>query len=412
MRNTVILNRFPLDKILYHQWFTQDDRVFLFSNRQATELGAPYEEAHFYDSYDSNENVMLDVIDLADRLPIDRIIALSEKDVLRAGHLRESLGVPGFDVETSLRFRDKVVMKEALQAQGVPIASYAPVNSVTDVLQFIKQNGMQIVIKPRRDAGSRGVTLLHGLHEIRAYLETSTHFSPNQAANWMVEVQVQGDMYHVDGIYCEGEHVVAFVSKYIGSCLDFTTSKSLGSVVVGRSDVQRAELVAVTTATLHALTGKTGTCLYHAELFVTPEGQVLVNEIACRIGGGKIYSTIQHVCSYDLIKEYVRTEIGFSAKPQPSEERFGGYLLIPPKRGKVLCVPAACELPGIIETECNIQEGQVLNPAFSSVDRMFACVVSGSDLRESVERLAGIERWFYENSEIEEVTEEHDTIPL
>ncbi|MGB8957256.1 MAG: ATP-grasp domain-containing protein [Tumebacillaceae bacterium] len=409
MKNIVILNRFPLDKIFYHEWVEPGDRIYLFSNRQPQELGAPYHEVRFYDNYDSSNQVMLDVIELAEGVSIDSIIALSEKDVLRAGHLRHHLGVPGLDLETSWRFRDKVAMKDALREAGVPTASYAPIASVTDVLAFMKQNGSRIVIKPRRDAGSRGVSLLDGREEIHRYLEQAAHLSPNEAANWMVESRIDGDMYHVDGVYCAGEQVAAFPSKYMSSCLDFASSGALLSVLVDKTDRNLANLLDVTARAVHALAGDNGTCLYHAELFVTANGEVLVNEVACRIGGAKIYPTVQKICQYDLMREYVRAETGRSPKPQPVDYELGGYLLIPPKKGTVLRLPSERKESWVVECEFHCRVGQVLNPAKSSVDRVLAGVVSGTDMRESEERLRDMVRWFDENSEIREAVEDHET---
>src|SRR6185503_5592533 len=50
---------------------------------------------------------------------VDRVECLWEPGVVLAARLREALGAPGMDVETATRFRDKELMKQALDAAGV-----------------------------------------------------------------------------------------------------------------------------------------------------------------------------------------------------------------------------------------------------------------------------------------------------
>ena len=50
---------------------------------------------------------------------LDRIECLWEPGILLAARLRETFGVPGLNVEQAQRFRDKELMKQALDAAGI-----------------------------------------------------------------------------------------------------------------------------------------------------------------------------------------------------------------------------------------------------------------------------------------------------
>jgi len=50
---------------------------------------------------------------------LDRIECLWEPGILLAARLREKFGIPGLNVEQAQRFRDKELMKQALDAAGI-----------------------------------------------------------------------------------------------------------------------------------------------------------------------------------------------------------------------------------------------------------------------------------------------------
>ena len=75
----------------------------------------------------------------------------SEHEVLAAIQLAEvrfALGVPGPDVPTATRFRDKGVMKDTLRAAGIPTARHRRLRSAEDGWSFADEVGYPLVLKP------------------------------------------------------------------------------------------------------------------------------------------------------------------------------------------------------------------------------------------------------------------------
>ena len=404
MRNIVILNRFPLEAITYYKWVDTECNIYLFSKEQPYQGINNYKEARFYSDYDKSEKVVLDVIELSKRVKIDEIVALSEKDVLRAGKIRSFLGINGLDENQSWQFRDKVAMKDALSLAKIPVADYKPVYDVTDIISFAEKNDYKIVIKPRRDAGSRGVTVISTKSELEDHLlEAIYYLSPNNGSNLMVESFIEGELYHVDGIYHENQLISSFVSKYITSCLGFKESKPLVSLLVDETDRFKEQIREVTEQCLDTLS-KTSTCLFHAEVFVDKDGQIFLNEIACRIGGAKIYPTIKNVCGYNLISEFLRIVSGSTyTKPTNKVKTLGGWVLIPPKEGVIKKLAKIPPYEWIVDYEINGVVNQEVRNATSSMDRLFNAIIKGENTEQVRERLEGITDYFYANTEIKEV---------
>jgi phosphoribosylaminoimidazole carboxylase (NCAIR synthetase) len=60
-------------------------------------------------------------------------------------YIRSHLSIVIFTV----RYRDKVIMKELCGQHGIKIPIYAPVESSSDVISFTAQHGFPVVVKPK-----------------------------------------------------------------------------------------------------------------------------------------------------------------------------------------------------------------------------------------------------------------------
>lgn len=94
--------------------------------------------------------VELKAAELHKKYGFSRIVYQAEQDVLRAAQIRELLGLAGQSVETALRFRDKVIMKESLLARpdvitNVLIPAFTRVTGVKSILDFVAKYDYPIV---------------------------------------------------------------------------------------------------------------------------------------------------------------------------------------------------------------------------------------------------------------------------
>lgn len=229
---------------------------------------------------------------------------MSEFDLLRAARLRAALGIPGQTLASAKAYRDKAVMKELLAAAGIPMAPYAPIPDATTLHTFIAEHGYPVVVKPRTGAGSMGVEVLHDSAELAAYLELNPCLGGDDDAALLAEKFIAHDLFHVDGLVIDGVLVFSWPSA-CGSCLSYRDGDALVSAMLDAQDPLFEPLRQLTLEAMGALPTP-ATTTFHAEIFRTPEGELLLNEIASRIGGGKIYETCRLALDVDMARDYVR----------------------------------------------------------------------------------------------------------
>src|SRR5215203_3305855 len=91
---------------------------------------------------------------LRDR-PVDAILALDDSGTLLAAQVSAALYLPHNDPASALAARDKLVMREALAAAGVPVPRFTRYPGPTDPATIANEIIYPVVVKPLRLSGSR-----------------------------------------------------------------------------------------------------------------------------------------------------------------------------------------------------------------------------------------------------------------
>jgi ATP-grasp domain len=214
----------------------------------------------------------------------ERVIALSEYDLLAAARVREVFGVPGGDVADVLPVRDKVAMKAAIAAAGLRAPHFLDLKAaLTGGPAAVSWTG-PTVLKPRAGASSEGVRRFPTVQAaLAAALSAQTPFDIDDLE---IEEFVEGPIIHVDGLVANGVPVAVQTSRYVNTCLGFAEGAPLGSIQVDTTP----EVVKWTMRCLSAVGIKTGP--FHLEAFETPEGLVFL-EVGARFGGADVVDTFE-----------------------------------------------------------------------------------------------------------------------
>ena len=133
---------------------------------------------------------------------IDRLETVIEAHVLPAAHVRERLGIPGTLSRTAWLCRDKPAMKQALRAAGVRTADSAGVSSEAEAIEFARQVGYPVIVKPRDAAGAAGTWRADDEGALRAAARESGLADGAPAA---IEEFVDGHEGFHDTLCVEGE---------------------------------------------------------------------------------------------------------------------------------------------------------------------------------------------------------------
>lgn len=238
--------------------------------------------------------------------PPDRVVSLSELDLLDAAKVREALGVPGPRPDAVRVVRDKVRMKEAVRAGGLRAPRFAP---CTAVLEAPSAPGAlpwagATVLKPRMGACSRDMVVFPTSRDAAvAVREGRTGLRAFIAEEFELEEYIAGRVIHVDGLLIGGEPFGLVASRYINTCLEYAQlGVPLGSVELPLSD----ELERWATACARAVGIRSGA--FHLEGILAAEGPTFL-EIGARVGAASVGDVVELVHGIRLHESMLALEV-------------------------------------------------------------------------------------------------------
>jgi hypothetical protein len=168
-------------------------------------------------------------------------------------------------------------------------------------------------------AAARGVYVCHDTQEFERHRSSLV-------TGALLEEFVTGDFFHIDGAL--NEHgMAAMPHAYINNCYDhYVESMPLGSVGVSDPTL-RMRLTDFAEHVLAILPLRE--CVFHLELVRTAADELVFLEIACRMGGGEIFSNFLDVYGLDLLGFDITSQLGLSPRLRKLRDReIAGWLKI------------------------------------------------------------------------------------
>ncbi|MCT9933585.1 hypothetical protein N5079_25555 [Planotetraspora sp. A-T 1434] len=411
--SVLILHRGSLAGSEYDQWLAEydGDLLLLASREQLDQFGEElpregYRHAEAIADYDLGGEVEVRALELAREHGVSHIIATQERDLERAAQLRGILGLPGQDLPSVTPFRSKILTKELVQAAGVEVSPYAEVECATDIIAFVHEHGLPVVVKPRDGGGSIDVTIIRTQPDLDVFLDHLDLGGPS-LPNLMVESYVPGLMCHVDGLVVGGRVVFSWPSQYQYALAVFRGDHSARlDLTLDADDPLSRRLIDLVDRILGALPSPE-TFTFHAEIFHTPDDRLVLCEIACRTAGAAIRDTVRTMFSADPSECWVRAQLGLPMPLPESDTRLeptqmAGQLLLLKRAGKVISVPEGQPPFDWVEHyRLLVRPGQVTPGAAFAGDFMATFVGSAPTRAECERRLRELAAWFNDGIVIE-----------
>ena len=246
-------------------------------------------------SFDSIEELSAVAADLiVAGIKIDRIASATEHTQYATGYLAEVLSMRHTSASAVLASRDKRLMKYKVRKAGVATAHWASLPATiakSDLDAVTRQVGFPMIIKPANGFGAFSTLKVTSGPDFEAALNDFSFSQEMHSRHLIIEEFIDGDEYHVDAIWRDGEPWLFAISRYLANRLDVSTSneKMDGSVVLAEAEHadlydRVRDLHQKVNEALGILSGPT-----HLEVFVEHEtGRLVFSEIATRLGGGLI----------------------------------------------------------------------------------------------------------------------------
>ena len=268
-----------------------------------------------------------EIVALGQRSSFAAVLALDDAASLAAADACERLGLEHNAPAAALAARDKLVMREYLQAAGVRGPGYCAYDLQTDAVALAQRVAYPCVLKPTLLNGSRGVIRADSASEFVAAWARVRAIVVGSAGNQiLVEDYMPGAEVAVECLLtATGLQVLAVFDKpdalegpFFEETIYVTPSRLADAVLV--------EIAAVTAAAAAALGLRTGPL--HAELRINAAG-VWPLELNARSIGGRCSSTVRLDSGVVLEELILLQAVGRALPPLRREEGSRGVMMIP-----------------------------------------------------------------------------------
>jgi biotin carboxylase len=325
---------------------------------------------------------------LAERAPLDAIVAVDDGGTRAAAAAAERLGLRGNSPEAVARAREKAAMREAFAAAGVRQPEWRLAAGGAEprvVAETAGEIGFPCVLKPLSRAASQGVIRADTRDEASAAAERIRAILGDPEAQILVEEFVPGDEVAVEGLLTGGRlELLAIFDKpdpLTGPFFEETIYVTPSRKPEG---VQR-EIEAATAKAAAALGLTEGPV--HAELRV---GQAItVLELAARSIGGLCSRSLRFGLGVSLEEVILRHALGLDPNHLHREQLASGVMMLPiPRAGTLRAVRGqedARATRHIAGLEISIAPGKPVQP-LPEGDRYLGFLFAKADTPEQVEK--------------------------
>jgi biotin carboxylase len=356
--------------------------VVVASETEQTLAGAMGDRALVLDLADP-EGSAAAITALAQRHPLDAVIAVDDQGVLIAALAAEKLGLPANPPDAVARTRNKAAMRAALAAasaaaSGVSLSAppaggtlrqplFRVISRGDDVVAAAAEVGWPVVVKPVSLSASRGVIRADdpagaraAAGRIWAILDADCHPADEPI---LVEQYVPGEEVAVEGLLRDGTlEVLATFDKpdpltgpYFEETLYVTPSRLAEPVqaAIGAAVAEAAAAIGLRQGPVHA------------ELRVDPDGQPWVLEVAARTIGGLCARTLRFAAGVTLEELVLRHALDLPVDARRERPAAGVMMLPIPAAGRLVAVhgqDAARAVPAVTDLEISIRPGGEVRP--------------------------------------------------
>jgi biotin carboxylase len=233
---------------------------------------------------------------------VDRILANWEPLVIVAARMRERFGMPGMSVDTVRGFRDKQLMKDRVAAAGLRVPRARRVRTVKEVWAALELIGFPAIIKPISGAGSADTYRVESARDMEKVLPAMGH-----VIEAICEEFIAGEEYTYDTASIDGVPAYESVTRYIPNALEMRSNEWVSPIMLSVRDMDQPHIRAGVKLGRDVLrTLGMGDGMTHMEWFLTPSGEVVFGEVACRPGGACVVDQMNYTSDIDLFREWAR----------------------------------------------------------------------------------------------------------
>ncbi len=248
--------------------------------------------------------------ELCGKTPPLSVSAVATGSVVAAAAIRDYYGLPGISPEVALRCHDKLVMKKAITAAGIPCARWLETREDTTAASLIDRLALPLVLKLPIGSGGRGFVCC----------QTAAELTPELRPGLLAESYIKGTEMSIETFRSRGRTVFRNHTRYL--------EPRWASIVPASLSVSEHAAIHSLAERVHDALGiENG--ITHMEIFLTDDGP-LFGEIAARPPGGYLMELMHRAYGFDPWEAVLRLAAGESFEfPDAARRAVGAWMLYP-----------------------------------------------------------------------------------
>lgn len=332
-----------------------------------------------------------EILKIAKENKIDGIMSFAvDPGVLTASYVAEKLGLPGCPYESVQILQNKVRFRQFLTDNGFNVPKARGYSSTNEALLDFTSFNFPVIVKPVDAAGSKGVTKVESIEQLKPALDEAMRFSL-KAKEIIVEdyIESKGFASDTDSFSINSDlQFVSFSNQFFDAKAKNPYTPAAYSWPALMDQRHQKELANELKRLVRLL--KLGTSIYNIEVRVGKDDKPYIMEVSPRGGGNRLSEMLRHASGTDLISLAVRSAIG-----EPIEELqmpvYNGYwaeiILHAEKDGMFdsLFIDPYLKKNNIIEIDLWVTEGEKVN-SFNSATDAIGTLVLRFDSEEEIKQ--------------------------
>jgi biotin carboxylase len=334
------------------------------------------------------------VEEVARRHEVDGALTVSaDRAVPVVAAVTEGLGLPTIGTDVAHRMTHKIAMRRTLAEEGIPQPPFAAVRNLAEGRSALDTVGLPAVLKPVDSGGQRGLFRIETAGDLESHLHSVLAESPGR------EAILEG---FVDGIEMNGIVVVRDGDARTVTLSDRLRPEGAGFGVgwihLYPASIHSDQLdlaVRVAERSVAALGLRDG--IAFPQLIASPDGGVVVVEVAARIPGGQMADLVSHAVGVDLVELALRFALGEPIPDDIALPRFSQPLAIrfltaspgPLPPGTVTRIGPLTDVldaPGVVQAETYLAVGETIRPVRLDGDRRGYVIATAPTSVEALRR--------------------------
>ncbi len=330
------------------------------------------------------------VLVLARKLKIDGIMSFAvDPGVVTAAYVAEKLGLSGCPLKSVEILQNKGLFRAFLKKHNFNVPQAKAFTTYSEAVEEISGFQFPLIVKPVDSAGSKGVSKIQNLSEIKSAIDLAVLNSVSNT--FIVEefIEAQGYASDSDGFSLNGKlEVVTFSNQYFNAKSENPYTPSAyswpSSISIANQDHLKGELQRLISLL------ELGTSLYNIEVRVGFNGKPYIMEVSPRGGGNRLSEMVKYATGLNLIQFAVKGAMGEDFSMNEKVIYSGNWselILYSMHEGEFSGIVVDSSLkPYLIEKDLWVEEGDRVYP-FSAANNSIGTLVFNFDTKIQVENL-------------------------